>query len=488
MSIKTNLPPTEADPQSVWNRCLEIIRDNVSEDTYTIWFVPIVAVALEDSTLTIQVPTHLFFETLEKDWVSLLKKVIKRELGPRGKLKYQVLIEKTAEPSKNKFVNYPSEAVPRHQEQIMKPIVNIDGQNGKNFNPNILPGLTHIKIPSNLNPAYTFDNYIEGDCNRLARAAGWAIAQNPVGNNFNPLFIYSDVGLGKTHLVHAIGLQTKVNFPDKTVLYISADLFYQQFMEAVRNNNREDFIHFYQNIDVLIIDDIQFLATGNKERTQDALFHIFNHLNLRKKQIIITADKPPVEISGFESRLLNRFKWGLTADLQVPDIETRIAIIHKKLENYGATMPDEVINYLAMRITSNTRELEGAIITIMAQATLNHRDITEALAKEMIDKYVKNTAKEISLEYIQKVVSDFYHLRISDINENSRERKIVQARQICMHLARKLTKFTYKDIGKAYGGKNHATALHADNTINNLLQTDKSLRTDIEAIEKIFKN
>ena len=227
------------------------------------------------------------------------------------------------------------------------------------------------------------------------------MAKSPGKTAFNPLFIYSDVGLGKTHLAHAIGLQTKVNFPDKTVVYVNSNLFYNQFIEAVKNDNKNDFILFYQSVDVLIIDDIQYLA-GGKVATQEAFFHIFNHLHQKDKQLIITADKSPVEIAGFEARLLSRFKWGLTADLTVPDLETRIAILRKKLENNGVEFPDDVVDYIALRITSNTREMEGAMIAILAQASLNNKKITIDLAKEMIDKYVKSTAKEISIEFIQK--------------------------------------------------------------------------------------
>lgn len=472
----------------VWENCLSIIKDNIDENSYNTWFLPILPISLENSMLTIQVPSHLYFEYIEENYVNLLKKIIRKELGANGKLKYKVLFERNSNDGKSKTVDLPSNPVrPGSNPEILQPIDVYKADNKRIPDPFILPGIKKQKIPSNLIPTLNFDNYIEGDCNRLARSAGWAIAKDPGETAFNPLFIYSDVGLGKTHLAHAIGIQAKINHPSKTVLYVSADLFYQQFMESVRNNNRDDFIYFYQSIDVLIIDDIHFLATGNKERTQDALFYIFNHLHQKRKQIIITADKSPVEISGFEARLLSRFKWGLTADLQVPDLETRIAILNKKLSNNGIEFPEEVVNYLALRVTSNTRELEGAMIAILAQASLNKREINEELAKEMIDKYVKSTAKEISIEYIQKIVSDYFAISIEQINARTRKREIVQARQLCMYFAKKYTKLPLSSIGAACGNKDHATVLHACKTINNLQETDKKMRLYIEDIEKKLK-
>ena len=275
------------------------------------------------------------------------------------------------------------------------------GQSKEIPNPFIIPGLKKIKINSQLNESYSFENFIEGDCNRLARSAGYAVANNPGKTAFNPIFIYSNVGLGKTHLAHAIGIQVKCNFPDKTVLYVSAEQFLQQFLDAVKNNNQNDFMHFYQMMDVLIIDDIQFLS--GKEKTQDVFFHVFNDLHQKNNQLVITSDKAPVELKGIEPRLLSRFKWGLAADLQVPDFETRMAILNKRLYSDGIEMPQDVIEYLAYSITTNVRELEGALISILAQSSLNKKAITIDLARQMIDKFVKNITKEISIDYIRKL-------------------------------------------------------------------------------------
>ena len=290
------------------------------------------------------------------------------------------------------------------------------------------------------------------------------------------------MGLGKTHLAHSIGLEIKNNHPSKTVLYVSSEKFTHQFIDAIRNNNHNDFIHFYQMIDVLIIDDVQFFA--GKEKTQDVFFHIFNHLHQTGKQIILTSDKPPVEMQGMEQRLLSRFKWGLSADLQVPGLETRIAILERKMYNEGLELPKEVVEYLAYSITTNIRELEGALISLLAQSSLNKKAITLELAKQMIDKFVKNTAREVSIDYIQKVVCDYFDLPMELLKSKTRKREVVQARQIAMYFSKKMTKSSLANIGMHCGGKDHATVLHACKTVNNLIDTDKRFRGYIDDLNK----
>jgi chromosomal replication initiator protein len=352
-------------------------------------------------------------------------------------------------------------------------------------NPFVIPGLKKIKVNSQLVDSYSFDNFIEGDCNRLARSAGYAVANKPGKTAFNPLFIYSNVGLGKTHLAHAIGIQIKNNMPDKIVLYVSTEQFINQFIDAVKNNSTNDFVHFYQMIDVLLIDDVHFLS--KKEKTQDVFFHIFNQLHQNSKQIVLTSDKAPVELQGIEPRLLSRFKWGLAADLQVPDLETRIAILEKRLYNDGIDMPVDVIEYLAYSITTNIRELEGALISILAQSSLNKKEITLDLAKQMIDKFVKNTSREISIDFIQKIVCDYFNLPLDLINSKTRKREIVQARQLAMYFSKKHTKSSLATIGLHCGNKDHATVLHACRTVNNLIETDKQFRTYVEELDKKLK-
>ena len=349
-------------------------------------------------------------------------------------------------------------------------------------NPFIIPGLRKMNVDSQLNINYTFDNYIEGECNRLARSAGFAVSNKPGGTSFNPLLIYGSVGLGKTHLAHAIGIQIKNNFPEKTVLYVSSEKFTQQFIDAIKSNSQNDFVHFYQMMDVLIIDDVQYFS--GKEKTQDVFFHIFNHLHQTGKQLILTSDKAPVEMQGMEQRLLSRFKWGLSADLQVPELETRIGILHKKLYADGIELPKDVVEYLAYSITSNVRELEGALISLLAQSSLNKKAITIDLAKLMIDKFVKNTAREVSIDYIQKVVCDYFELPIELLKSKTRKREVVQARQIAMYFAKTMTKSSLANIGMHCGGKDHATVLHACRTVNNLMDTDKRFKAYITELDK----
>lgn len=471
----------------VWENCLQIIKDNINFQSFKTWFDPIKPQKLENNILTIQVPSQFFYEWLEEHYISLLKKTIKKELGPDGRLEYSIVMDNS---DSSNHVPYTVKVPTTNRYATNNPYVtmpiDLNQEKSKDIpNPFIIPGLKKIKVQSQLIESYSFDNFIEGDCNRLARSAGYAVAQNPGKTAFNPLLLYSNVGLGKTHLIHAIGIEVKNNFPNKTVLFVPAEQFFQQFVDSTRNNNQNDFIHFYQMIDVLIIDDIQFLS--GKEKTQDVFFHIFNHLHQKGKQLIITSDRPPIELQGLRPRLLSRFKWGLAADLQLPDLETRIAILDKKLYNDGVEMPREVIEYLAYHITTNVRELEGALISILAQSSLNKKAITLDLAKQMIDKFVKNTSREVSLDYIQKIVSDYFNLPVELMTSKTRKREIVQARQISMYFSKKLTKESLATIGLHCGNKDHATVLHACRTVNNLLETDKQFRIYVDEIEKKIK-
>lgn len=468
------------DHEKVWSNCLSVIKDNVSLQSYKTWFEPILPIKLKDSVLTIQVPSQFFYEWLEEHYITLLKKTIRKELGAEGRLEYSIVMENNYNNSSPYTVK-----IPTTNKRALKnaPVsMPLDIGNNPIKNPFIIPGLRKVNVDSNLNSNYSFENFVEGDCNRLARSAGYAVANKPGGTAFNPLLIYGGVGLGKTHLAHAIGIEIKIQSPNKTVLYVSSEKFTHQFIDAVKNNNTNDFIHFYQMIDVLIIDDVQFLA--GKQKTQDVFFHIFNHLHQSGKQLVLTSDKPPVEMQGVEQRLLSRFKWGLSADLQVPDLETRIAILGKKMYADGIELPKEVVEYLAYSITTNIRELEGALISLIAQSSLNKKSITLELAKQMIDKFVKNTAREVSIDYIQKVVCDYFDLPIELLKSKTRKREVVQARQIAMYFAKKMTKSSLANIGMHCGGKDHATVLHACRTVNNLQETDKTFRGYLEDLDK----
>tara|TARA_B100000900_G_scaffold332010_1_gene292833 strand:- start:2967 stop:4397 length:1431 start_codon:yes stop_codon:yes gene_type:complete len=467
------------DCQEIWDNCLSIIRDNVTAQNFKTWFKPIKAVKLNNKILTIQVPSQFFYEWLENNYITLIKKAIKRELGKEAKLEYNILLE-TSSGKKPYVTKIPSNEQDKVKNAPINMPINMDQSSIRN--PFIIPGLQKIHINPQLNESYTFDSFVEGECNRLARSAGFAVSQNPGGTAFNPLFIYGNGGLGKTHLANAIGIDVKNNFPEKTVLYVSADKFQTQFVDSIMDNRKNDFVHFYQSIDVLIIDDVQFLC--GKEKTQDIFFHIFNHLHQNKKQIILTSDKAPVDIIGMEQRLLSRFKWGLSSDLQSPGLETRLAILKKKIKKDGIDIPYEVIEYIAYSITSNVRELEGALISLLAQSSLNQKEITIDLAKNMLDKFVKNTVREVSIDYIQKVVCDYFNIPIETMKSKTRKREIVQCRQLAMFFSKQMTKNSLAMIGKYCGNKDHATVLHACKTVNNLADTDKRFKGYISDIEK----
>ena len=472
---------------SVWGNCLEFIRDNVKIQAFKTWFEPIRPVQLLNNTLTIEVPSQFFYEWLEEHYIKLLRMAIQKELGPHGNLEYSIIMDNNTTKNKPPYtIKLPTSNMRATKNPAVSMPYNMQKERNKEIpNPFIIPGIKKIKINSNLAESNSFENYIEGDCNRLARSAGYAVAENPGKTSFNPLFLYSPTGLGKTHLSQAIGIQVKNNFPEKIVLYVHSSQFMQQFIESSRNNTQNDFIHFYQMVDVLIVDDVHNLA--GKEKTLDIFFQIFNYLHQKDKQIIITSDIPPVELTGFNNRLLSRFKWGLAADLQVPDLETRMAIIGKKLYNEGVEMDRNVIEYLAYSITNNVRELEGALISILAQSSLNKKEITIDLAKQIIDKYVKSTNREISIEYIQKMVCEYFDLPLEVINSKTRKRDVVQARQLAMFFSKKHTKSSLAHIGKQCGNKDHATVLHAVKTINNLSDTDKKFRRYITDLEKKIK-
>lgn len=468
--------------EEIWSNCLKVIRDNVPSISFRTWFEPIVPIRLEEKVLTIQVPSPFFYEYLEEKYIEIISKTLRKELGYDAKLEYSIVMENNNLNSRPYTVKFPA----RNQTELKnKPVSMPLTEESGIKNPFIIPGIKKLSIDPRLNPENSFDNFIEGECNRLARSAGYAVSNNPGGTAFNPLLIYGDSGLGKTHLGQAIGIEIKNKFPDKVVLYVNANRFQTQFVESIRNNNKNDFLHFYQMIDVLIIDDVHEFA--GKEKTQDIFFHIFNHLHQSGKQLILTSDKPPVELQGLEQRLLSRFKWGLSADLQIPDFETRIAILRKKTYKDGIELPEDVIEYIATHITDNIRELEGALISLLAQSTLNKKEITLELAKEMIDKLIKNTKREVSIDYIQKVVCGYFEIAMDSIQTKTRKREIVQARQVAMFFSKNLTKASLATIGSQIGGKDHATVLHACKTVNNLLETDKLFKGQIEEIEKKLK-
>jgi len=468
--------------KDVWNNCVQIIRDNIPVSSFKTWFEPILPLKLENKILTIQVPSPFFYEYLEEHFIDLLRKVLRKELGPDAKLEYSIVVDNnlTNKKIQNSY-NLPGKGIGNLEN---KPI-SMPSQQTAIKNPFVIPGIKKIHVNPQLNQNFTFDNFVEGDCNRLGRSAGLAITENPGQTPFNPLLIYSEPGLGKTHLAQAIGIAIKEKFPEKIVLYVTAYNFLTQYTEAVRNNNRNDFMHFYQMIDVLIIDDIHEFA--GKDATQDTFYHIFNHLHQSGKQLIITSDRPPVELNTLKTRLLSRFKWGLVADLQTPDYETRLAILRKKAYNDGLVFNEEILKYIAENVTTSIRELEGAIVSLLAQSTLNRQTLTLELAKTTLEKMIKKQKKELSIDYILKVVCDYFKIDPKVLHARTRKREIVQARQIAMYFSKNLTKESLSTIGSEIGGKDHSTVLHAYKTVKNLIQTDKNFKNFIDDIDRQLK-
>ena len=468
--------------EKVWSRCLEFIKDNITEQPFNTWFAPIVPVELEGNTLKIKVPSKFFCEWLEENYISLLKSAMTFTLGVNSRLVYIVDTPLTKE-------QLPSTNRPELAKQTLTLATETKDPGLKN--PFVIPGIREITVDPQLNLHQNFDNFVEGASNRLARSAGMAVANKPGGTALNPLFIFGGVGLGKTHLAHAIGVDIKEKYPKKKVLYVSAEKFTQQFISASTakdkdKNTLNDFIHFYQLIDVLIVDDIQFLS--GKVKTQDAFFHIFNHLHQNGKQVILTSDKAPVDLFDIEQRLLSRFKWGLSAELQTPDYETRYKILENKFYNDGAEIGEDIIAYLAENIRTNVRELEGVSNSLIAQAAFNRKEYSIELAQSIIDKSVKNNRNDLTIDHIQQIIADYFGLDIESLHSKTRKRNVVQARQLAMFFSKKYTKNSLSTIGSQIGQRDHATVLHACKTVENLIETDRAFKKYVSDLETKFSD
>ena len=453
------------DHVGMWNRCLEIIRDNVPEQTYKTWFLPIVPLKYEDKELTVQVPSQFFYEFLEEKFVDLLRHTIHKVFGEDARLMYKVMVVKTPPIE----VNLPPTPGPTIKKEPTKRI----------------PQIPASDLDPHLRSGYNFDTFIEGESNKLSRSVAEAVAQNPAKTIFNPLFFYGASGVGKTHLANAIGTKIKELYPEKRVLYVSAHLFQVQYTDSVRNNTINDFINFYQTIDVLIVDDIQEFA--GVTRTQNTFFHIFNHLHQNGKQLILTSDRAPAMLQGIEERMITRFKWGMVAELEKPTVELRRNILRNKIRRDGLQFPPEVIDYIAENVSDSVRDLEGIVISIMAHSTIYNKDINLELAQRIVRKVVNNENKTITIDDIIKTVCSHYGLDASLIHTKSRKRDVVQARQVAMYLAKNNTELSTAKIGVLIGGKDHATVLHACKTIKELREVDKAFRSDIDEPQASLK-
>ena len=454
--------------KALWSDCLDRLRLTITEEEFVKWFKPVWPIDYDGQKLRLRVPNESFVASIEKRYLRYLRPIISELYGADTQLHYAV----------------PRKQQPAAVEEPQSVATPTDTANIKN--PFVIPGLRRIMFDPQLNPNLTLDTFIEGECNRLARSAGLTVAVSPGNNAFNPLYIYGDSGLGKTHIVQAIGHEVRQRHPELYVLYVSMNKFQAQFQTAYKRGEITDFIHFYQMIDVLIIDDIQEL-TG-KPGTQNAFFNIFNHLQLAGKQLILTSDKPPVELKDIEQRLLTRFKWGLSAHLSVPDYETKIKIIRSKADSIGISLTEEVITYLADNISANIREIEGALLTLKANASFMGRRISTSLAKEVLKAFVHVSQKEISINHITSTVCKYFDIDEANFNSTKRTREVAQARQIAMYLAKQHTKLPLAAIGSAIGGRNHATVLHSCKAVSNMMDTDKVFRGQIEELEKIIQN
>ncbi|MFV0553458.1 MAG: chromosomal replication initiator protein DnaA [Mangrovibacterium sp.] len=463
--------------QEKWNKCLDIIRDNISPKSFDTWFKPIVPLKLDNQTLIIQVPSTFVYEYLEEHYIDLLRKTLRKVIGEQARLEYSVVMSNAGDSPYT--VNYPTENNTQFQNQPKT------GDAERTFkNPFANQNVKKPQIDPQLKSSYNFDNYIIGDCNSLAHAAGIAAAKNPGRTTFNPLLIHGKSGLGKTHLAHAIGIETLSNHPEKRVLYVTANLFMNQYTEASRNGQINDFMHFYQSIDVLILDDVQELA--GKTGTQRTFFHIFNHLHQSGKQLILTSDTPPAELDGMEERLLSRFRWGLSAKLEIPNFETRMQILKLKAKRDGVEFSEEIFEHIASHVTGNIRELEGTLVSLLAY-TINKNEITIDLANNVINSLVKSTKVELSVNHIAKVVCESLNIQLEDMISKTRKREIVQARQLTMYFSKEMTNQSLSAIGAQVGKKDHATVMHACKTIKNLLDTDKNFLTIFKQIERKLK-
>ncbi|HSP86922.1 MAG TPA: chromosomal replication initiator protein DnaA [Ignavibacteriaceae bacterium] len=442
-----------SEPVYIWKECLKVIKDNVTLMTYNTWFLPIKPIEINDEILKVQLPSQFFWEWIDEHFNTLITKTIHQVLGPNAKLAYII----------NDDPDSPSHFI---SKQI---VVN-----------KVPEKIKQKSFESHLNPRYTFENFIKGEGNQLARAAAMAISENPGGTSFNPLFVYGGVGLGKTHLIQAVGNKILEVNNEKKVIYLSSDTFTVDFVESIQSNKINEFSGFYRGMDVLIIDDIQFLI--GKEKTQDLFFHIFNTLHQSGKQIILSSDKPPKDLKGLDGRLISRFQWGLSADIQPPELETRIAILKRKVHDFGMNISPNILEYIATNITSNIRELEGCLIKLLANASLNSVEIDFELTRKIVKEIATDRKVNVTVENITKIVCTYLNVAENKIRDKTRKKEIVLARQLAMYFSKELTKSSLKSIGLQFGGRDHSTVIHSCNSVEESIVSDPSMKDLVKAI------
>ena len=454
----------------LWSRCLETIAELVNAQTYDTWFAPIRPYSLEGNELTIQVPHRLFYEWLEEHFVDILRTSLNKALGGPGRLQYRISPVKTKR----------APSLPRQRQNLTEQVAltrqEVPG------NPFVAAGVARPRIPSNLNPEYTFDNFIEGDCNSFARNAAKAVADNPSQTAFNPLVVHGSSGLGKTHLLYAIGNHIQEKFPEKSVLFVGTDTFTQHLVEAIGNNSATELLNWYQNVDVLLVDDIQGLV--NRKRTQDTFFNLFNVLRQNKKAIVMSCDRPILELD-IPDRLRSRFQWGLTADLTEPALETRMAILTSKARRNNVELPSDVAEFVCFHIQHNIRQLEGILQTmVLKRGVMGKKSIDIDLAKEVMRTFVSEIHREVTPEVIQKAVADHFNLDVEKIKSTTRRRQVVLARQISMYLVKQHTNNSLKNIGKLFGNRDHSTVIYSLKTVGDLMDTNDEVRRALSELDR----
>lgn len=458
------------DHNVIWNNCLLTIKQSVDPQSFNTWFAPIRPVALQSNELTIQVPHRLFYEWLEEHYIDVLKSSLNKALGTAGRLQYRINPNRAE--NKDNAVN----------GKNGKPQAEVPGSKPAPGNPFVIPGVTRPRIPSNLDSRYTFDNFIEGDCNSLARNAAKAVADNPANTAFNPLVIHGNVGLGKTHLLQAIGNYISNKFPNKAVLYVSTDTFTNQLVSSIGSNTTNDLVNWYQNVDVLLVDDIQQLV--KRKKTQDVFFNLFNVLRQNNKAVVMTCDRPIIELD-IEERLRSRFQWGLSADLSMPALETRMAILQSKADNTEVDIPANVAEFICFHIQHNIRQLEGVLNNlVLHKGVMGNDAIDLKLAKEVLKNFVTEINKEVTPEVIQRTVAEYYNLEVENLASATRRRQVVLARQISMFLVKEYTDQSLKSIGRMFGGRDHSTVLYSIKTVKDLMETNDEIRKSLGELER----